>query len=66
MFLDDLAKQREYLEVEVLRQHHLGEPKYAALGREYPMRNAPLPERREAQVFVDELLRCGFRASLGG
>ena len=65
-FLGDLAKQREHLQVEVLRQHHLGEPKYAALGREYPMRNAPLPERNEAQAFVDELIKCGFGASLGG
>jgi pyruvate formate lyase activating enzyme len=66
MFLGDLAKQREHLQVEVLRQHHVGEPKYAALGREYPMRNAPLPERNKAQVFVDELIKCGFGASLGG
>jgi pyruvate formate lyase activating enzyme len=66
MFLYDLAKQRKCLQVEVLRQHHLGEPKYAALGMEYPMRNAPLPERNEAQDFVDELIRCGFGASLGG
>lgn len=66
MFLYDLAKQRECLQVEVLRQHHLGEPKYAALGKKYPMHNAPLPERNEAQVFVDELVRYGFGASLGG
>ncbi len=65
-FLDDLAKQRECLQVEVLRQHHLGEPKYAALGKKYPMHNAPLPERNEAQVFVDELVKCGLGASLGG
>lgn len=66
MFLYDLARQRKYLQVEVLRQHHLGEPKYAALGKEYPMRGAQLPERNEAQGFVDELVRCGIRASLGG
>ena len=66
MFLYDLARQREYLEVEVLRQHHVGEPKYAALGKEYPMRGAQLPDRDKAQGFVDELARCGLRASLGG
>lgn len=66
MFLYDLAMQREYLEVEVLRQHHMGEPKYAALDIEYPMHNGPLPERNEAQGFVDELVNCGFGASLGG
>lgn len=66
IFLYNLAKQRKYLEVEVLRQHHLGEPKYAALGKEYPMRNTPLPERNEAQTFVDELVKCGLGASLGG
>lgn len=66
MFLRDLANQRQNLQVEVLRQHHMGEPKYAALGKEYPMRNAPLPERNEAQDFVDELKKCGFDASLGG
>lgn len=66
MFLYDLAKQRKYLNVEVLRQHHLGKPKYAALGKEYPMRDAPLPGRKKAQGFVDKLVRCGFRASLGG
>ncbi len=66
MFLYNLAKQRKYLQVEVLRQHHVGEPKYAALGKEYPMRGARLPERDKAQAFVDELVRCGLRASLGG
>lgn len=66
MFLYDLAKQRESLEVQVLRQHHLGEPKYAALGLEYQMQNRPLPERDEAQGFVDELISCGISASLGG
>lgn len=66
IFLYDLARQRKYLQVEVLRQHHLGEPKYAALGKEYPMCGAQLPERDEAQGFVDELARCGLRASLGG
>ena len=66
MFLVDLAKQRKHLQVEVLRQHHMGEPKYVALGREYPMRNAPLPEPNEAQDFVDELKKGGFDASVGG
>ena len=66
MFLYDLSKQRKNLQVEVLRQHHVGEPKYAALGKEYPMRNAGLPERNEAQTFVDELVRCGLKAALGG
>jgi pyruvate formate lyase activating enzyme len=66
MFLYDLARQRKYLQVEVLRQHHLGEPKYAALGMEYPMRGAQLPERDEAQGFVEKIVRCGIRASLGG
>lgn len=66
MFLYNLAKQRKYLQVEVLRQHHVGEPKYAALGKEYPMRGAQLPDRDKAQGFVDELARCGLRASLGG
>lgn len=66
MFLYDLARHRKYLQVEVLRQHHLGEPKYAALDKEYPMRGAQLPERDKAQGFVDELVRCGLKASLGG
>jgi len=65
-FLYDLARQRKCLQVEVLRQHHVGEPKYAALGKEYPMVGAQLPERNEAQAFVDELVKCGLRASLGG
>lgn len=66
MFLYDLARQRKYLQVEVLRQHHLGEPKYAALGKEYPMSGVKLPDREESQRFVDELVRCGLKASLGG
>ncbi len=66
MFLYDLARQRKYLQVEVLRQHHLGEPKYAALDKEYPMSGVQLPERDKAQAFVDELARCGLKASLGG
>jgi pyruvate formate lyase activating enzyme len=65
-FLSDLAEKRQYLHVEVLRQHHLGAPKYAALGLEYKMQNGPLPEHDEAQRFVDELISCGISASLGG
>jgi hypothetical protein len=44
----------------------MGEPKYAALGLEYQMQNGPLPERDEAQCFVDELISGGISASLGG
>jgi pyruvate formate lyase activating enzyme len=66
IFLYDLARQRKYLQVEVLRQHHLGEPKYAALGKEYPMRGAQLPESEKAQGFVEKIVKCGIRASFGG
>ena len=63
-FLVDLAKQQEVLQVEVLRQHHLGGPKYAALGKKYTMHNLPLPKINETQVFVNELVKCGIKASL--
>lgn len=66
MFLYDLARQRKNLQVEVLRQHHLGEPKYAALGKEYPMRGSKVPDRDKAQAFVEKIIKCGLRASLGG
>ncbi len=42
-FLAGLPKRRAPLRVEVLRMHHLGEPKYAALGMEYALAGVPPP-----------------------
>jgi pyruvate formate lyase activating enzyme len=42
-FLAELAGRRKRLKAEVLRLHHLGAPKYAALEVEYPMKDVPCP-----------------------
>jgi len=65
-FLSVLAGERESLQVEVLRMHHIGEPKYAALGREYPMTDVSVPPLAFAEAFVARLTEQGLNASLGG
>jgi pyruvate formate lyase activating enzyme len=65
-FLRELAKLRARLEVEVLRLHHLGEPKYRALGKEYPMRDVPPPSKEKAEQFIAKMRQYGIDANLGG
>ena len=65
-FLRELAKLRASLSVQVLRLHHLGEPKYRALGREYPMQDVPPPSKEQAEQFIEKMRKHGIDASLGG
>jgi len=65
-FLRELAQLRTSLAVQVLRLHHLGEPKYRALGKEYPMRNVSPPSKEHALQFVEKMRQHGIDASLGG
>jgi pyruvate formate lyase activating enzyme len=65
-FLGNLPKRQTPLRVDVLRLHHLGEPKYAALEMQYPMAGATPPTIAEAQRFVEKLNRAGLMAATGG
>lgn len=53
--LCELRALRNELRVDLLRQHHLGEPKYAALGQPYPMQGWKLPAPQELERFAAEL-----------
>jgi len=58
-FLGCLAAGRPSLRVELLRMHHFGEPKCAALDREYPMRDVPCPTPGTMGRFKDKLSKAG-------
>jgi len=62
--LGDLAARRDSLKVEVLRMHHLGEPKYRALGWEYPMAGVDEPPRETAKKLVEKIRSRNIDASL--
>jgi pyruvate formate lyase activating enzyme len=47
--------EREELQVEILRQHHMGEPKYLALGMDYPMRGVAEVGREAAEEWASVL-----------
>ena len=59
-FLGRLRKQRDRLRAQVLRQHHVGEPKYAALGIEYPMKGSPCPPEQKARELEALLTEAGL------
>jgi pyruvate formate lyase activating enzyme len=65
-FLADLPKRQNPLRIDVLRMHHMGKPKYAALGMKYSMSAVPPPSVACAQGFVDKLNRAGLAATMGG
>ncbi|HPS01066.1 MAG TPA: glycyl-radical enzyme activating protein [Candidatus Sumerlaeota bacterium] len=48
--------------VEILRLHHLGEPKYAALDWEYPMVGVAVPDRERAESLAAILQERGHEA----
>ncbi len=54
------------LKVELLRQHHLGEPKYAALGRAYLLKGTSLPEKKILEQFSSRLKNAGIHATIFG
>ncbi|NOY76058.1 MAG: radical SAM protein, partial [Kiritimatiellaeota bacterium] len=56
-FLAELRGIRGELDVEVLRMHHMGAAKYAALGLDYPMADVPEPSM-ELQNEFETILRA--------
>ena len=54
------------LTVQLLRQHHLAEPKYKALSRPYPCENAEPPARETLAAFTEAFQKCGIKASFFG
>jgi glycyl-radical enzyme activating protein len=73
-FLSEIVKERASsdlpehsgLVVEILRLHHLGEPKYAALGRDYPMAGVEPPSMARAENLTRRLADSGVRARVVG
>ncbi len=66
-FLQREAAVREWpLPVEILRMHHLGEPKYAALGLSYPAKNWHEPAQSCAQELAQLLTNDKITATTGG
>ena len=54
-FLAGVREEGGRFQVQLLRQHHLAEPKYQALNQVYPCRDVPVPERRVLSHFSDLL-----------
>ena len=59
--LNELHKKNfgEALKVQCLRLHHLGEPKYRALRREYPLAGVASPTAEAAARFTDAWRSAG-------
>ncbi|MCY2925786.1 MAG: glycyl-radical enzyme activating protein [Planctomycetota bacterium] len=58
--LGRLRQGRDRLRAQVLRLHHVGECKYAALGIEYPMKGAPHPAEQRARELESRLAAAGL------
>ena len=66
-FIHEIASGREaLLPVEILRMHHLGRPKYDALGTPYPALNLPEPEPEKVRKFIKILQHDKITVSTGG
>ena len=52
-FLKTLLVSGGHFQIQLLRQHHIAEPKYTALNREYLCRNAAVPDDRIMKRFSD-------------
>lgn len=50
-FLKEIQDSGGTFQVQLLRQHHIAEPKYAALDRNYPCRGIPVPDDRVMKCF---------------
>ncbi len=59
-FLGRLRLGRDRLRAQVLRLHHVGEPKYAALEIEYPMKGVPHPPEQKARDLEARLAEAGL------
>jgi pyruvate formate lyase activating enzyme len=65
-FLAGLPRRRTPLRVDVLRMHHLGEPKYNALGMPYSMAGVSPPPVAAAEALAERLAHAGLAAAMGG
>ena len=61
-FLCESKNSAGELNVEILRMHHMGKPKYEALGIKYPMENAACPSDQTAQELEGLLGNRGINA----
>lgn len=59
-------RPRQQLRVELLRQHHLAEPKYRALGRVSPGADAEPPPRENLERFAAQMMERKISATLFG
>ncbi len=56
-FLSKLKKSGGRFKVELLRQHHIAEPKYQALNRIYPCKDHNLPDEQNMENFKNILIK---------
>jgi glycyl-radical enzyme activating protein len=59
-FLCDCKELAGELNVEILRMHHFGKPKYKALGIEYPMLNVACPTQVDVRELANLLKNSGI------
>lgn len=60
-FLHSLQFAGGKFKVELLRQHHLAEPKYRALGKEYMCSNVQVPENATLTAFAEILKKYNIQ-----
>lgn len=58
------ARPDKLLNVELLRQHHLGEPKYNALGKQYLLQGKPAATQDEVNSFGKKMEDAGIRIKI--
>lgn len=59
-FLDKMLDWRSSVEVEILRMHHMGRPKYAALEMEYPVEGIAEPKIQVVETLKEKLNKSGI------
>jgi pyruvate-formate lyase-activating enzyme len=62
--LKDAKARNGNINIEVLRMHHIGRPKYKALDMVYNMKDTAEPSEKEALEFVDTLKNENIHAQL--
>ena len=60
-FLVELAGRRQTLRAQVLRMHHLGAAKYAALNTAYPVKDVPCPSPETVSRLEKKLSAAGVK-----
>ena len=62
--LKDAKARNGNINVEVLRMHHIGRPKYKALDMTYNMKDTAEPSEKETLKFIDMLKKENINAQL--